>query len=104
ELAEIFERKIQITQGIADRRLLRLQAAHLYDEKLGESNEAVSQLRAILDESATDREALDALDRIFAREARHADLLEVLDLRMGGERGAAQRNQATLACVTPIDT
>ncbi len=85
ELAEIFERKIQITQGVGDRRALRLQAANLYDDKLGESNEAVSQLRAILDESANDREALDALDRVFAREGRHADLLEVLDLRMAGE-------------------
>jgi len=93
ELAEIFERKIQITQGVGDRRALRLQAANLYDDKLGESNEAVSQLRAILDESANDREALDALDRVFAREGRHADLLEVLDLRMAGESDPVAHDQ-----------
>ena len=93
ELAEIFERKIQITQAVGDRRALRLQAATLYDDKLGESNEAVSQLRAILDESANDREALDALDRVFAREGRHADLLEVLDLRMVGESDPAAQDQ-----------
>ena len=33
ELAEIFERKIQMTQGVGDRRALRLQAANLYDMK-----------------------------------------------------------------------
>ncbi len=104
ELAEIFERKIQITQGVGDRRLLRLQAAHLYDEKLGESNEAVSQLRAILDDSANDREALDALDRVFAREGRHADLLEVLDLRLAGEGDARARDELAFRAARLVET
>ena len=104
ELAEIFERKIQITQGVADRRLLRLQAANIYDEKLGESNEAVSQLRAILDDSASDREALDALDRIFAREGRHADLLEVLDVRMAGETDQAAHDELAFRGARLVET
>src|SRR4029079_12575260 len=72
---------------------LRIQAARLYDEKLTEADQAVSQLRAVLDEVPMDAEALNLLDRIFTREERHPDLLEVLDARASAEANAAARDQ-----------
>ena len=89
----------------AQRRLLRLQAAQLYDEQLTEPDQAVTHLRAVLDDSPSDPEALAALDTIFAREERHADLLEVLDLRAAGAKDAASRDELALraARVTEVD-
>jgi tetratricopeptide (TPR) repeat protein len=104
ELAEIYERKIALTPGVSDRRLLRLQASRLYDDKLGEASEAVNQLRAILDESQNDREALDGLDKVFTREGRHADLLEVLDLRMAAEAVPAAREELAFRAARLVET
>ncbi len=97
ELAEILERKLQLVEIPAHRRALRLEVARLYDEKLQEADQAVSQLRAVLDEAtAADRDALAALDGIFTRDERHADLLEVLDARAAGETSATDRDALAL--------
>jgi tetratricopeptide (TPR) repeat protein len=93
ELADIYERKIQLAEAPAERRRLRLEAAPLYDEKLSEVDRAIDELRAILEESAGDPEALAYLDRLYTREGRHADLLDVLDARAAGARTPAERDQ-----------
>jgi tetratricopeptide (TPR) repeat protein len=104
DLSEILERKLQLVEIPGHRRGLRLELARLYDEKLDEADQAVAHLRAILDDSSTgggaagvgDREALVALDGIFSRDERHADLLEVLDLRAAGETAPAARDELAL--------
>jgi tetratricopeptide (TPR) repeat protein len=104
DLSEILERKLQLVEIPAHRRQLRLELARLYDEKLDEADQGVSHLRSVLDESQTgggatgagDREALSALDGIFSRDERHADLLEVLDLRAAGEAAPAARDELAL--------
>jgi tetratricopeptide (TPR) repeat protein len=103
DLAEILERKLALLEVPSQRRILRLQAAQLYDEQLTEPDQAVTHLRAVLDDSAGDPEALAALDTIFAREERHADLLEVLDARAAA--GGADRDELALraARVTEVD-
>jgi tetratricopeptide (TPR) repeat protein len=100
ELADVFERRIQLGESPAARRPLRLQTARLYDEKLTEPDQAVSQLRAVLDEIPADPEALDLLDQIFTREGRHADLLEVLDTRAGAEKNPAARDELAFRAAT----
>jgi golgin subfamily B member 1 len=104
ELAEILERKIQLSEIPSQRRLLYLEAARLYDEKLSEPDQAASQLRAVLDETANDREALELLDGILVREERHADLLEVLDARAAGETSAAGRDELALRAAKITET
>jgi tetratricopeptide (TPR) repeat protein len=104
DLSEILERKLQLVEIPGHRRGLRLELARLYDEKLDEADQAVAHLRSVLDESSTgggaagsgDREALSALDGIFSRDERHADLLEVLDLRAAGETAAPARDELAL--------
>ena len=91
DLAGVYQRKIELTRDPGSLRLLRLLAARLYDEKLSEPGPAVSELRALLDDSPGDRDALELLDRIFTRDARHAELLEVLDVRAATEQSAPER-------------
>jgi tetratricopeptide (TPR) repeat protein len=93
DLAAVLQRKIELTPDLANLRLMRLTAARLYEEKLGEAQEAVGQLRAVLDVFPEDIEALVQLDRILSHEGQHAELLEVLDLRAAVEAEAAVRDQ-----------
>ena len=92
ELAGILQRKIEITTDPSSLRLLRLTSARLFDERLGDPQEALGQLRAILDAAPGDRETLELMDRLLTREAQHADLLEVLDRRAGIETDVPVRD------------
>ena len=91
ELAEVLQRKIELTPDPLNLRLMRLTCARLFDDRLSEPQEALTQLRAVLDISPGDAEALDSLDRILTREGQHADLLEVLDQRAAIEVNPAAR-------------
>src|SRR4029453_8211522 len=89
-LVDIYQRKIELSRDPQSLRYLRFLSARVYEEKLEESHEAASQLRAVLDANPGDPDALAMLDRIFTREQQHIELLEVLDLRVAGTQGAAQ--------------
>ena len=93
DLASILQRKVELTPDPQNMRLLRLTSARLYDERLNEPMEAISQLRAILDVVPRDPETLEFLDRLLTREAQHADLLEVLDHRAAIESNPAARDE-----------
>jgi len=92
ELASVLQRKIEITTDATSLRLLRLTSARLHDERLGDSTEALTQLRAILDTAPADAETLEFMDRILSREGQHADLLDVLDRRVAIEKDPAARD------------
>ncbi len=93
ELADIYARKIELTDRADERRMLFMQSAHIYEEKLSEPDRAIEQLRALLAETPGDGEALADLDRILTAESRHTDLVEVLDQRVGRAQDAAPRDE-----------
>jgi tetratricopeptide (TPR) repeat protein len=93
ELADIYARKIELTDRADERRMLFMQSARIFEEKLTEPDRAIEQLRALLAETPGDGEALADLDRILTAESRHTDLVEVLDLRSGRAREAASRDE-----------
>jgi tetratricopeptide (TPR) repeat protein len=104
ELADIYDRKILLAEAPAARRQLRMQAARLYDEKLSESDQAVAQLRAILDDTPGDAESLELLDRILTREERHVDLVEVVDARAARETSPAARDELAFRAARLTET
>ena len=89
-LVDIYQRKIELSRDAQSLRYLRFLSARVYEEKLEESHEAASQLRAVLDANPGDPDALAMLDRIFTREQQNIELLEVLDLRVAGSQGVEQ--------------
>lgn len=91
-LAEIVQRKIELSSDPGELRQLRFTSARLHDERLEEPFEAASQLRAVLDAQPGDSEALEMLDRIFMREGQNTDLLEVLDSRAQVATSTADRD------------
>ena len=91
-LAEVLQRKVEACHDVVTLRRLYVQAAQLYDERLHDASEAASQLRAILDIDPDDAEALEFISHIYAREGKHAELVEVLDARVRGATTAADRD------------
>ena len=96
ELVEVYGRKLELTgpERKDERRMLLLQSARFYEEKLGDAEQAIVELRRLLDENPGDAEALASLDRILGGEGRHADLVEVIDARAAGERDAGGPRRA----------
>ena len=95
-LAEVLQRKVEACHDVVTLRRLYLQAAQLHDEKLHDASEAASQLRAILDIDPDDAEALEFISQIYAREGKHAELVEVLDARARGASSAEARDELAL--------
>jgi len=91
-LAEVLQRKVEACHDVVTLRRLYVQAAQLHDERLHDSAEAASQLRAILDIDPDDAEALEFIGNIYAREGKHAELVDVLDARARGASAAKERD------------
>ncbi len=90
QLAEILVRKIELADTIERRRPLQFALASVYDTHLSDAYEAIAQMKAVLDEASDDREALAALDRLYARERMWIELLDVLDRRAQAEHAVAE--------------
>ncbi len=104
ELAEVYARKIEITDRADERRMLFMQSARIYEENLSEPDRAIEQLRALLVETPGDGEALTDLDRILTTEGRQADLVEVLDTRAAGTQDAAGRDELAFRAARLVET
>ncbi len=104
ELAEVYARKIEITDRADERRMLFMQSARIYEENLSEPDRAIEQLRALLVETPGDGEALTDLDRILTAEGRQTDLVEVLDARAAGVRDPAARDELAFRAARLVET
>ena len=82
DLIGVYRQKLDQTASDAERRPLQLAVAKVYDEKVGDSFEAITAYREVMDRDPTDREILDALDRLYTKEGLHSDLLEVLERKI----------------------
>jgi tetratricopeptide (TPR) repeat protein len=81
ELVQTLERKIELTSELVARQELRAAAAAVYETKLNDIYQAISQLTAVLDDDAGDARALAELDRIYSKEKMWPELLDVVDRR-----------------------
>ncbi|HVV50142.1 MAG TPA: hypothetical protein VHO06_10820, partial [Polyangia bacterium] len=104
ELAEVYARKIEVTERADERRMLFLQSARIHEQNLGDAERAIEQLRALLAETPGDGEALAELDRILTAEGRSTDLVEVLDARAADARDAAARDELAFRAARLTET
>ena len=104
ELADVYARKIEITERADERRMLFLQSARIHEENLGDAERAIEQLRALLAETPGDGEALAELDRILTAEGRQTDLVEVLDARAADAHDAAARDELAFRAARLTET
>ena len=104
ELTEVYARKLELSERREERRLLFAQSARIFEENLGESEQAIDQLRKLLEETPGDAEALASLDRIFTGEGRHSDLIEVLDIRAGFAKSVQERDELAFRAARITET
>lgn len=88
ELEELIQRRLDIAETPADRIAARVRLARLADQRLGRREEAIEQLREILDEDPGNPEALDELERLYTADGRWPDLVTLLEGRAESARSA----------------
>ncbi len=81
ELEELIQRRLDIAETQADRIAARVRLARLADQRLGRREEAIEQLREILEEDPKNDEALDELERLYGADERWQDLVALLETR-----------------------
>ncbi len=81
-LIQTFADRSRLTDDPIQRRKLFFQMAETYEVMLEEPDEAIMLYHQALDLDATDAEALEALDRLYAEQERHADLAEILTRKL----------------------
>ncbi len=61
ELCDVYARKLELTKRPEERRMLRMQSARIYETQLTEPDQAIAELRKVLEETPGDVEALSDL-------------------------------------------
>ena len=90
QLLEVLRRKAELSSSDADRRDLLRKQARISEERLGDRKAAAASYESIL-ELRYDKEASEALERIYAAEGRWDDLTQLLE------------NQLNQAGANPVD-
>ena len=78
ELLEVFQRKIDLVDDDEERKEIYFRIAYLYEEEIGDAEQAINAYRTVLDLAGDDAKALKSLDRIYENQQMWRDLAEVL--------------------------
>ena len=78
ELLKVLERKLGLADSVDQRKELLRKQGTIYEEQLEDSYSAIERYRAIIEEEASDHEALRALHRLYAAGESWEDLHEIL--------------------------
>jgi tetratricopeptide (TPR) repeat protein len=76
ELIDVLDGKVPLVDSIEEKVGLRLRIGAVWEQKLGNVDEAIASYRRGLELDGTDRRVLDALASIYASERRFGDLLQ----------------------------
>ena len=82
DLISVLERRMALAVGNKARRKLRWRIADIQENKLGNVDEAIATVSANLDEVGGERQALDALERLYEKKEAHSSRLGVLERRL----------------------
>ncbi len=90
ELLKVLDRKLALVDSVEQRKELLRQQGVIYEEQLEDSYAAIERYRAIIEEEANDKDALQALHRLYESGESWEDLHEVLqrELQLAAIDGA----------------
>jgi len=93
ELLGIYRRKLELGRDPAERSAIQFKIGQLYEDVIGDDDQAVATYAQVLEQDGADLRALRALDRILERNQRWAELAEILvrELDLVGPDGEAGR-------------
>jgi len=75
----------------SERRTYHLRIAHIYEDRLGDADDAIAAYNTALEESAADAEILTELARLYEKSEKWTDLLDVLQQTLGGVSAPSER-------------
>ncbi|MDB4968610.1 MAG: repeat-containing protein, partial [Myxococcales bacterium] len=78
ELVQILEKRASLSNDVHEQKQLAYRAAELYEEALGEPEQAIGTWRHVLTLDDGDRAALDALERLYFAKGSFRDLCGIL--------------------------
>ena len=81
DLEELIQRRLDIAETPADRIAARVRLARLADQRLGRREEAIEQLREILEEDPQNPEAQDELERLYTADEQWDEVVTLLERR-----------------------
>jgi tetratricopeptide (TPR) repeat protein len=81
QLSALYQHLAGLATTVSERRLVRYRLARLADST-GNEEQAIAAFRGILDEGPGEREALEALERLYQRRGQFAELVGVLEAQL----------------------
>jgi tetratricopeptide (TPR) repeat protein len=87
DLARLLESLVDVAQSSEDRLSLRLELAQLHIDRFDQSDTAIEQLRAVLEEEPGHADAVLALSRLYEKNGRDQDLAELLSQQVDAAQG-----------------
>jgi tetratricopeptide (TPR) repeat protein len=94
---EILRKRIDLAGDATARQELWRRVASLLERDVGDVDEAIAACVSILDENPEDGQALETLARLYERQGRHRDRLEILERRLALVGADRQRAAERLA-------
>lgn len=82
ELIGVFRRRIELTEDGAEREAFYAQMAQVYEERLGQPEEAIGAYREVLALDPASQVALRALDGLFTRQSMWSELAGNLEIQL----------------------
>ena len=83
EVQELVERRLELAETPEEKISARVRLARLMESQFGHRDDAIEQLRAILEEDPQNREALDELERLYGLAEDWDELVSLLERRVG---------------------
>jgi tetratricopeptide (TPR) repeat protein len=90
DLSDLLERRLDVAESQDDQIAARVRLARLSEQRFGRREQAMEQLRAILDIQPANGDALDELERLLALDEKWDELVDLLEQRVQGAEAAGQ--------------
>jgi tetratricopeptide (TPR) repeat protein len=78
-LVEVLREKLELSSAESERKELLFRIARVCEDHLGDANETILTFRSVLEVDPGDRRAIESLDRLFSREGRWGELIDLLE-------------------------
>ncbi len=98
-LVQVLREKLEMAADDDERKRILYRIARTCEEQLHDPAETILTYRSVLETDARDRGAIEALDRLYSREGRWGELIDLLET----ERGHVAEEQGTEARVDALD-
>ncbi len=82
-LVEILREKLEMASSEQESKEILFRIARVCEEQLGDAEETVLTYRTVLESDPRDRRAMEALDRLYSRDGRWGELVDLLETERG---------------------